>query len=568
MVKLTILFVLAFMACASAIPTALTKDIIARGEPSSDTTTTGELVTSCLCGNTTGLWCGERSSTKYKHNTISGNCNTTSLYFWSQWAVNTSGIADLVQDPCWTGKCHQLQYNRTGIDSCTSDKPKREKLTPEVVDAATKSPTQCICDNSPGLHCGSRANGKDGAPISGNCSATSLYFCSLWAVETNGLADKVQSPCWTGTCHQYDNHKNKAGIDSCTTVTAEREELAPEAYQAVTEPKTSSTPCTCGKSTGDYCGERSSGTDNEKPITGDCKPKSLYYCSPWAVNTSAFADVVQGPCWTNKCFQSAQLGYDSCTAPRASATLKSSSSSSLPDYTHTPVTAQRHSYAVPRKELDLQAGAKKPKPKPNPVPDPNCKCGSGYGWYCGNRIIVTEFKNDSKSLSGKCIPDTRYFCDDNQAATGGPALIYDEDQCSSGAQCLINEQGSDYCGSPRGNRFVREADEEAVAEHRSAPETAQDHAVLREEFTPEAATNPLAVCTCGPQAGDFCGERVLKEAKKNEHRFLTGDCTLSARYRCDTWKSTSPLPAKALQDNCERGKCYQSAQPGWDFCHH
>lgn len=48
-------------------------------------------------------------------------------------------------------------------------------------------------------------------------------------------------------------------------------------------------------------------------ITGDCNPNSLYYCSPWAHRKGGPADVVQSPCWTNKCYQAiTREGNDSC----------------------------------------------------------------------------------------------------------------------------------------------------------------------------------------------------------------------------------------------------------------
>lgn len=210
MLKIPTLLVLAFTACTSALPAAETGHTIADIS----------IVKSCICGNTTGLFCGERASSRDA--LISGNCKATGLYFCSQWAVNNTGVADLVQAPCWTGKCYQYDNhkNNTGIDSCSPVKAIREELAPfvdeiPVVKAVSAlstaasnqtaeakkreavSTTDCTCGNYTGNFCGQRTSAieHDYAPLAGNCSANSLYYCSPSAVNTTGPADVVQEPC-------------------------------------------------------------------------------------------------------------------------------------------------------------------------------------------------------------------------------------------------------------------------------------------------------------------------------------------------------------------------------------
>jgi hypothetical protein len=116
MVKLVTFLALAFTARISAIPTILIEK----------TSNNAELVPSCRCGNLTGSFCGERASAEDQYKPISGTCNATSLYYCSEWAAKTGGIADVVQAPCWTENCHQVQpHNDTGMDTCGSVKVER-----------------------------------------------------------------------------------------------------------------------------------------------------------------------------------------------------------------------------------------------------------------------------------------------------------------------------------------------------------------------------------------------------------------------------------------------------------
>lgn len=227
-----------------------------------------------------------------------------------------------------------------------------------------------------------------------------------------------------------------------------------------------------------------------------------------------------------------------------------------------------------RSELDLDTEAKTPKPKPNPVADADCKCGTEYGFYCGSRILSPEYKNDSTSLSGRCKPDTRYFCTDDAASSQGPALIFSEDQCRSGTHCLINGQGSDFCGSPKAKTARQERElvtefEHEVFQHRRVSReksnATNNQVIGRGELAP---ANRLPDCTCGRSSGWFCGNRASKKAKKNEHRLLTGNCTAGALYHCGESNSTSPLSATLLDNPCAGGKCYQSVEVGFDTCHH
>lgn len=493
MVKIITLLILALTACTSAIPTVLA-DI-------SEANT--ELVPPCMCGSTTGLFCGDRASTKDKNKVISGNCNGTSLYYCSPWACKTGGIADAVQTPCWTGKCHQLQYNRTGIDSCTSTKAEREELLPEADKVTPELPIQCTCGTSPGHFCGERAGGKYESPISGNCNATSLYYCSPWAAKTHGLADAVQMPCWTDKCYQY-NKYNNTGIDSCTPVKLKREELASKIIEATSPPPA---PCTCGPSTGHFCGERSSGTGEHKPMIGDCNATSLYYCSPWAAKTNGLADAVQSPCWTNICHQSTQLGYDSCTTSRVDVVVR--------DEVVPEVTAEAL---------------------------PDCICSGVEGYFCGDKA-ATSAKPGSDVLKGKCSPQSLYYCSAWNTSNNGKAQVV-ERKCSTGECFWSSKTGTDYCGPSKGKPLAIPRDELVV---------------------PKATPAAFTECICNRRTVYFCGNRATPVAK-NEWKRLKGDCNPDSVCFCSDFAAKTSGIADTHQSKCAPGRCYQSTLTGSDYC--
>lgn len=186
--------------------------------------------------------------------------------------------------------------------------------------------------------------------------------------------------------------------------------------------ETSPTPaahCTCGSSTGHFCGERASikGGENNT-ISGNCTTNNLYYCSLWAVKTGGLADAVQSPCWDKICYQSTELGYDDCNLPRAGVTI-----------------AMRTELAAAMRE-GLDAKLQLP---PWPMAS-NCSC-KAPGYLCGNRDTY------STELSGDCGGNHLLFCSVESALSGGQALIADN-QCNDPHYCkwhMTNGAFADYC---------------------------------------------------------------------------------------------------------------------------
>lgn len=607
MVKITTIFGLALVACTSAIPTIMTD----AGQGNT------ELVPPCMCGNFIGNHCGERASGKGIHKPLSGTCNAKTLFYCPSWAVNTSGIADAVQAPCWTNKCYQS--TKIGDDSCTvpvnplnTTKPakpaksatpiklinaEREELVPEVTPAVI---TDCTCGNSTGHFCGERASSSDGH-ITGNCNATSLYYCSLWAANNTGFADLVQAPCWTNQCHQA----STPGYDSCTPIKSDvhmREDLLRKA-----KPKFEIAPradCNCGSHPGWFCGNRTitpRTKDDSKSLSGNCNPDSVYYC----IGAGRQAQIYQSQCPADHCLiQPAIIGFDYCSTKDIAVTTREE--------------------VVPDDESKSK---------------PDCRCGSQTGLFCGNRTITPAYRDDSKSLNGNCNPNSVYYCSEDGAKTQRKAYAY-QSKCSTGI-CFIHPDGlgEDYCKGPdtvtivaKREKLVPEATSLPVPDCRCSSETglfcgkqatlegsgkfltgdctvnsiyycppqaaqsknwalisnpcSHGHCVMngvggdycklpdttfaeREEVVPATATNPLPVCTCGKDSGYFCGDRATAAIKKNEHRALTGNCTTGPLYYCDDSNLTSPQMAKLWESTCSgSGKCYQSVETGYDSCHH
>lgn len=112
-----------------------------------------------------------------KNKVIHRKCTQDTLYYCPPKEYSSTGFAynAYAPTPCPTGECYQRQYNEFSVDSCFTDKPKKEELAPEVqvahavsnpslavreerIPEVTANPLPvCTCGPQSGYYCGDRA---------------------------------------------------------------------------------------------------------------------------------------------------------------------------------------------------------------------------------------------------------------------------------------------------------------------------------------------------------------------------------------------------------------------------